>query len=84
MEIHWDSLGSLDSLASLASWPSSRARDGTVGEKANESGKMIESSGNTGRVWRKFEAKEKRGSNPKTSKAVKKQQKTSNIKEAKW
>lgn len=54
-----------------------------MGEEANESGKMIESSGDTGLVWRTFEANEKRGSNPKTSKAVKKQQKNKQYQEAK-
>ena len=81
-----DSLGSLDSMAFIGLIGLTAAhrerRDGRVGEEANESGKMIESSGDTGMVWRKFEGREKRGSNPKTSKAVKQQQKNKQYQEA--
>lgn len=60
-----------------------QSRTGERGKKAKGSGKKIESSGDTGRVWRKLEAIEARGSNPKTSKPVKKQQKNKQYQEAK-
>ena len=50
---------------------SHREGNGTVGDKANESGKIVEASGDRGKVWGKFEAREKQGLFPKQTKQAK-------------
>lgn len=76
--------GLIGLIAVMAAHRERREGTGQWGKKRmRKSGKMIESSGDTGMVWRKFEGREKRGSNPKTSKAVKNKQKTKQYQEAK-
>lgn len=47
---------------------SHREGNGTVGDKVNERGKIVEASGDRGKVWGKFEANEKQGLIPKQTK----------------